>query len=322
MRGFQMFTPVPTNTKCVTYVRISAGLQPSLTLSESHCFLGLRITTSVDHGSNREPCGAVRPQTELCATSTVRFTPQTAPRRHGSVHGGCEPPRFVAVRHVSPNRHSTLRFFIVRDIFSRAFDTLAQQVSFPSSCAYAQIVFADTRVAAAFRFLFTSPPFAKRSHFLTLFVFTHSDPPLHSRVRSYFSSLCSFSVFNDRILAAFAHSPHSTDAFWQLLLNCSIRQSHFSCSSSLPRRTGTPFSRTITFLPLSLTQHIRRSRFGNFCNISAFDSRILAAFLLSHVSPAPHSRVRSHCCIFRSLSTFDGRVLATFAQLQHSTVAF
>ena len=33
MRGFQMFTPVPTNTKCVTYVRISADLQPSLALS-------------------------------------------------------------------------------------------------------------------------------------------------------------------------------------------------------------------------------------------------------------------------------------------------
>ena len=45
MRVFQMFTPVPTNTKCVTYVRISAGLQPSLALSESACFLGLRITT-------------------------------------------------------------------------------------------------------------------------------------------------------------------------------------------------------------------------------------------------------------------------------------
>ena len=45
MRGFQMFTPVPTNTKCVTYVRISACLQPSLALSESDCFLGLRITT-------------------------------------------------------------------------------------------------------------------------------------------------------------------------------------------------------------------------------------------------------------------------------------
>ena len=40
-----MFTPVPTNTKCVTYVGISACLQPSLTLSESDCFLGLRITT-------------------------------------------------------------------------------------------------------------------------------------------------------------------------------------------------------------------------------------------------------------------------------------
>ena len=45
MRGFQMFTPVPTNTKCVTYVRISAHLQPSLALSESDCFLGLKITT-------------------------------------------------------------------------------------------------------------------------------------------------------------------------------------------------------------------------------------------------------------------------------------
>ena len=79
---------------------------------------------------------------------------------------------------------------------------------------------------------------------------------------------------------------------------------------------------TVAFLQLSLTLSIRRSRFGNFCSIAAFDSRILTTFLSSHAAPAPPSRVRSHFCCFRSLSAFDGRILATFAQLQHSTIAF
>ena len=53
--------------------------------------------TNVDHGSNREPCGSVRKQTEPCSTPTVRFAPRTALRRHSSVHGGYKPPRFATV---------------------------------------------------------------------------------------------------------------------------------------------------------------------------------------------------------------------------------
>ena len=95
--------------------------------------------SSVDHGSNREPRGEVRPQTKPCTTPTVRFAPQTAPRRHGSVCRGGEPPRFAMVRHGSrrfamvrltsavhhgsPNLRSPPRFFMVRDIFSRGFHT-------------------------------------------------------------------------------------------------------------------------------------------------------------------------------------------------------
>ena len=126
---------------------------------------------------------------------------------------------------------------------------------------------------------------------------------------------------------------HSTVAFWLLLLHCSIRQSHFSNFSSLPRRPVTPFSRTIAFLQLSLTQRIRGSRFGNFCSIASFDSRILVAFPLPPRPCTPFSRriailqlsltlrVRqSHFRNLCSIAAFDGRVLATFAQLQHSTV--
>ena len=156
-------------------------------------------------------------------------------------------------------------------------------------------------------------------------LFTHADPPPHSRVRSYFSSLHSFPACDGRNFAAFAHSRNSTVAFWQCLLNRRIRRTHFGSFPVLrilPCHPCPPVSRTIAFLQLSLTLSIRRSRFCNFCSIAAFDSRILAAFLLCHAGPAPRSRERSHFCSFRSLSVFDGRVLATFAQLQHSSVAF
>ena len=45
LREFEMFTPVPTNSKCVTYIRISAQLQPPLSLSQSNTFLGVEIPT-------------------------------------------------------------------------------------------------------------------------------------------------------------------------------------------------------------------------------------------------------------------------------------
>ena len=78
---------------------------------------------SVDHGSNRKPRGAVRSQTEPCATPTVRFAPRTAPRRHGSVRGGREPPRFATVRRGSPRfakpPQSTTVFHGSRYFFTR-----------------------------------------------------------------------------------------------------------------------------------------------------------------------------------------------------------
>ena len=83
----------------------------------------LKDVPSVDHGSNREPRGAVRSQTEPCATPTVRFAPQTAPRRHGSVRVGREPPRFATVRRCSPRfakpPQSTTVFHGSRYFFAR-----------------------------------------------------------------------------------------------------------------------------------------------------------------------------------------------------------
>ena len=255
------------------------------------------------------------------------------PPRFGSPH---EPHRDATVRFMwGANRHGSSRFATVREtaavlrhfssfaIFFYALLTLAQQVSFPPSSANAQLFFADSCVAAAFRLAQLSRArHLQKDHIFTPSVFTHADPPPHSRVRSYFSTLRSFSVFDGRIFAVFAHSQNLTVLFWQLLLNCSIRQSHFSSVSSLPRRPSTTFSRSIAFLQLSLTQRIRRSCFGNFCSIAAFDSRILAAFLLPHAAPAPRSHIRSHSCSFCSLSAFDARVLAAFAKLQHLTVTF
>ena len=95
--------------------------------------------------------------------------------------------------------------------------------------------------------------------------FAHDAPAPRSRIRSHFGSLGSRPALNGRILAAFAHSQHSTVAFEQLLPALSI----------LARR----WSRI-------------RSHFGSFCSLSVFShaavlayGRILAAFALS-----PHSR--------------------------------
>ena len=43
LNGFEIFTPVPTNPKCATYIRNDAQLQPSLALSQSDSFLGIRL---------------------------------------------------------------------------------------------------------------------------------------------------------------------------------------------------------------------------------------------------------------------------------------
>ena len=145
----------------------------------------------------------------------------------------------------------------------------------------------------------------------------------------------------DCIIPSFTHSPHSADAVLQFSHTHSIRRAHFGCFCSitafdgrslaafplriLPRCPCPPFSRTITFLLLSLTLSIQRSHFGRFCTISAFDGRVLAAFSLSafsHPTPAPRSRIRSHFFSFRSLAAFNGRILAGFAQSLHLTVAF
>ena len=45
VKGFDMFIPVSTYPKCVTYIRKSTQLQPTLELSESDSFLGIRLTT-------------------------------------------------------------------------------------------------------------------------------------------------------------------------------------------------------------------------------------------------------------------------------------
>ena len=173
---------------------------------------------------------AVRFAHKLNRAQPPQFGSPHEPHRDATVRfmGGRKPPWFAAVRHGSPNRRSTPWFFSVRDIFSRAFATLAQQVGFPSSSAYTQIVFADSRVAAALHLaLLSRARHLQKDHIFTPSLYSpslaHADPPPHSRVRSYFSSLRSFSVFDGRIFGAFAHSQHSTVAFWQLLLNCSIR---------------------------------------------------------------------------------------------------
>ena len=106
-----------------------------------------------------------------------------------------------------------------------------------------------------------------------------------------------------------------------------------------PRRPSHAFSRTIAlFIPsfthsphsadavlqFSHTRSIRRSHFGRFCTISAFDGRVLAGFAqslhstvafwqlflsaFSHSAPAPRL-------------AYD-RIFAAFAYSQHSTVAF
>ena len=43
LNGFELFTPAPINPKCATYIRKDAQLQPSLALSESDSFLGIRL---------------------------------------------------------------------------------------------------------------------------------------------------------------------------------------------------------------------------------------------------------------------------------------
>ena len=147
---------------------------------------------------------------------------------------------------------------------------------------------------------------------------------------------------HDRIFTAFAHSHHSKVAFWQLLLNCSIRQSHFGSFCSIAAFDGgilAAFPLPAFFHAAPAPRSRVRSQFCSFRSLSEFDSPILSAFAQSpHSTVAfwqlfrtphspssplpPRSRVRSHFYRFPSLSPFDGRVLATFAQLQHSTVAF
>ena len=104
---------------------------------------GQAAAISVDHGSNRKPRGAVRSQTEPCATPTVRFAPRTAPRRHGSVRGGREPRRFATVRHGSPRFAKPPHGFSWFAIFFHAVFTPTEtyQVSFPSRSIFAHSVF-------------------------------------------------------------------------------------------------------------------------------------------------------------------------------------
>ena len=199
-------------------------------------------------------------------------------------------------------------------------------------CSFHTLSTFDGRILAAFAL----SPHSRALPFSRTIAFSHLSLTLSIR-RSHFGSFCSLSAFDGRILAALplsafahaapappfsrtiaflplSHSPHSTVAFWQVLLNLSIPRSHFGSFSSLrilTRRPCPPFSRTIAFLQPSLTPNIQRLRFGNFCSISAFDGHILAAFshsAFSHAAPAP-------------VLAYD-RILAAFAHSQHSTVAF
>ena len=74
------------------------------------------LTCSVDHGSNREPCGSVRATNRTVPNPTVRFVSETEPRRHGSVRGGHKPRRFV--------RFATVRDFAHGHIIHHFMNTL------------------------------------------------------------------------------------------------------------------------------------------------------------------------------------------------------
>src|SRR5258706_11821875 len=75
-----------------TYLSITGnGLRYSAKKKSTN-FLNI---ASVDHGSNREPCGSVRGTNRTVPHPTVRFVSETEPRRHGSVCGGHKPWRFV-----------------------------------------------------------------------------------------------------------------------------------------------------------------------------------------------------------------------------------
>ena len=300
---------------------------------------------SVDHGSNREPCGAVRPQTELCATPTVRFAPRTAPQRHGSVRGGGEPPRSTTVPRGSP------RFAIFfRVIFSRGFHTPSYQVCFQSCSALSHNVLADSRIVAVCRLAphsrsrcLSTIAFSLRLPLLCIAPRRHS-PLFSCRIpffqltllpsirRTHFYSFRSLSAYDGPILSAFVLFPYSprrpfscSIVFWQLLLTHRIRQSRFGSFRSL--------------YAFSLAARATRSRvrtfFGRFCPFPVFDGRILAA--LAHprflmvgfwqllLSPrilksslTSYSRVRSNFDSFCSHTAFDARILAAFAFFPHS----
>ena len=104
----------------------------------------------------------------------------------------------------------------------------------------------------------------------------------------------------NRIFAAFAHSPHSTVAFWQLFLAA------FSHAAPAPRARV-------------------RSHFCGFRSLYAFNSRILATFAQSKHSTVefwqlfllPHSPQPLLPPVFAYDSSF-----ATFAPSPYSTVAF
>ena len=114
-----------------------------------------------------------------------------------------------------------------------------------------------------------------------------------------------------RILAAFAHSPHSTVAFWHLSLSLPI----------LARCPCHPFSRTIVFWQLLPIPSIRWSDFGSFSSptvlMVGFWQLLLSPCILTS-SLTSYSRVRSNFDSFCSHTAFDGRILAAFAFFLHS----
>ena len=167
----------------------------------------------------------------------------------------------------------------------------------------------------------TCPPFSHTIAFLQL--------SLTRRIQwSHFGRFCPISTFDGRVLAGFAQSLHLTVAFWQLFLFPHSRTPHLPPVLAYARIFAAfahSLHSTFPFWQVLPNLCIRRSRFGRFCTISAFDSHVLAAFPLStfsHPTPTPRSRIRSHFCSFRSLAAFNGHILAGFAKSLHSMVVF
>ena len=97
LTGFDMFLPSPTTPKCVTYIRQSSQLKPTLAFNEANCFLGIRLTPTL--------------QTPTASTTTPQpttpppplFPLQEAPHVHQNPPNTPAPP-FTIYNIYSPGR--------------------------------------------------------------------------------------------------------------------------------------------------------------------------------------------------------------------------